>query len=241
MTGPKTIFEGDFGIFKAYSDNPRMEQLVADLGERFDILDTSIKPYPFCDGNFAPMEAVLQIVGEQKLTIDDIEHMHFRMLPSLIPYVMTFQGDSSRKVRPETDLDAQMSLPYCIAAGLLKNGDVWLDDFHPDRYREEARLAIADKVTAEADASLADGPRRPITMPVVATVDTTDGRTFTRRIDYQMGDPRNPLPAEGFKAKLTRCVEPALGADAAADILSAFDRLEHLDDVGTLTAKLCRQ
>jgi 2-methylcitrate dehydratase PrpD len=94
MTGPHSVFEGVHGVFKAYSDNPNLPKLAEELGSRFDILDTSIKPLPMCDGNFAPIEATLALMADHGLGVADIANIHCVLVPSLIPYAISFHGDS---------------------------------------------------------------------------------------------------------------------------------------------------
>ena len=235
MTGPHTIFDGDYGVFKAYSDNPNLAKLAEALGTRFDILDTSLKPLPLCDGNFAPIEATLALIQENRLEVDEIENIHCRMLPSLIPYVINFQGDEVRKYRPITDLDAQMSIPYTLAVAILNNGDVWLDDFDAARYADAKVHALSDKITVEGDPELArDQPRRPITMPTVVTIRATRGRSFQRRVEHHHGDPRNPLTEEELIAKFERCAQGSLGKEKQRRALEAVTNLEGLEALAGL-------
>lgn len=241
MTGPRSIFEGAYGVFRAFSDNPNLPKLAEALGTRFDILDTSIKPLPLCDGNFAPIEAALALVEEAKIGLDQIENLHFRMIPSLIAYVINFEGDTRRKYRPVTDLDAQMSIPYTVAVALLKKGDVWLDDFEARRYRDRRVRALADRITVEGDPDLAKGtPKRPITMPCVATLKTKDGRTLAKRVDHHKGDPRNPLSESDLIGKFERCAKGSLGAKRRARALDLILNLDALADVGQLMRRLVR-
>lgn len=238
MSGPHSILEGDFGVFKAFSDNPNLSKLTEELGSRFDILGTSIKIYPFCDGNIGPLEAVRGILADNDIAIPDIRSIHFRILRSLYHYVINLNGDTSRKYRPVTDLDAQMSLPYCIAVGLLRGGDVWLDDFDAKHYRDPEILALVDKMTAEFDRSLEGGPVLPITMPSVTTLTTVDGRTFERRVDYQKGDPRNPMSEAELSAKFDRCCAAGFAPDETVAMREAILGMDSLPDICRLTAML---
>lgn len=241
MTGPRTIFEGDYGIFKAYSDNPNLPKLLEDLGKRFDVLDTSIKPLPMCDGNFAPLEAALAIVRDNGLALDEIESLSFRMIPSLIPYVINFQGETERKYRPITELDAQMSIPYTIAVGLLKDGKVRMEDFHPRNYKNPKIQALADRIAAESAPDLSAGtPRRPITMPAEATLKTKSGRTFQKRIDRHKGDPRNPLSEAELIEKFGVCVKGSLSEAKKQRALGSILSLEKAKDMSKLMRCLVR-
>lgn len=238
MTGPRTIFEGEFGMFHAYSKKPVPEALLEDLGVRFDILDTSFKFYPFCDGNAAPLEAALAVVKENRLAIDDIARIHFRIKSFLIPYAVSFGGDAERKYRPQNELDAQMSLPYCIAAGLQGDGIVRLSDFEPERLKDQLLHAIGDKVTAEADAELDKIPLRPMSMPAICTIELKNGRKFEKRVDYQKGDPRNAFTEEELRSKFRACATTLLSESAARKLENAFMALDELASVRELSPLL---
>ena len=241
MTGPKRVFEGRNGILRALSENPNPERLVEELGSRFDILDTSFKWYPFCDGGFCPLEAALSIIQENGLILGEIERYHFRVKSFLIPYLTDYYGDSERKYRPKTEMDAQMSLPYTLAVGLLSKGDVRLEDFDRENYSNPEILQIADKVTAEADPELDKVPFRPMSMPTIATVTTEDGRAFTKRVDFQKGDPRKPFSEDDFIEKFHKNVEGRLSEGRQARLLDSILMLESLGDIRELTECTVRQ
>jgi 2-methylcitrate dehydratase PrpD len=238
MNGPRTIFEGDYGLFKVLSAESRPERLLAELGTRYDILDTSFKSYPFCDGNAAPLEATMALMEEQAIALDDIASLHYRIKTFLIPYAIDFHGDRSRKFRPRNELDAQMSLPYCIAVGLLKKGRLEVADFDPARFDDPRIHAIADKVDAVADPELDKVPLRPMSMPSIVKLTTRDGRTFEKRVDYQRGDPRNPFSPDDYARKFHACADPLIGSAWADRVVELVDQLDELDDLSELSKAL---
>jgi 2-methylcitrate dehydratase PrpD len=240
MNGPHSIFEGEFGLFRVYSADSRPERLLAELGSRYDILDTSFKRYPFCDGNAAPLEATLEVMQQNDIDIDDIESLDYRIKTFLVPYCIDYHGDRGRKFRPRTELDAQMSLPYCIAVGLLKKGNLDVSDFDPSRFGDARVHAIADRVDAKADPELDKVPLRPMSMPSIVTLTTKTGKRYTARVDYQRGDPRNPFSAEEFVRKFHSCADPLIGTQKADRIVDQILHLEKLDDLSQLAPLLAR-
>jgi 2-methylcitrate dehydratase PrpD len=238
MNGPRTIFEGDYGLFKVLSSESRPERLLAELGTRYDILDTSFKRYPFCDGNAAPLEATLELMAREGIAIEDIASLDYRIKTFLIPYCIDFHGDRTRKFRPRNELDAQMSLPYCIAVGLLNKGELGVGDFDPARFDDPRIHEIADKVDAVADAELDKVPLRPMSMPSIVTLRTKAGKSHTHRVDHQRGDPRNPFNAAEFVRKFHSCADPLIGERKANRIVEEVDRLERLDNLSSLSAAL---
>jgi 2-methylcitrate dehydratase PrpD len=238
MTGPRSIFEGEHGLFRAYSEGSKPEELVNELGSRFDILDTSVKLYPFCDGNAAPLEAALSVLRDNALTPDDVESFHFRMKSFLIPYVVDYHGDKERKYRPQTELDAQMSLPFCLSVGLLNDGRVRTQDFNIERLSDPKVLALAQKVTAEADTELDKIPLKPMSMPAIVTVTTKDNKQFEKRVDYQKGDPRNPFSEEDFIAKFQECTDGILSTSGQQSVIEKVMELDQLEDMTSLVGAL---
>src|SRR3546814_4442853 len=93
MPGSNTIFEGEFGVLRAYSRSPSLDSLLEGLGTRYDIVNTSFKPYPFCDGNGAPLDATLELMRENGIAPSDISKLHYRIKSFLIPYVVNYHGD----------------------------------------------------------------------------------------------------------------------------------------------------
>lgn len=238
MTGPHSIFEGEFGVLRAFSRTPRPEQLIEGLGSRYDILQTSVKLYPCADGNAAPMQAALGIVREQKLALDEIESLHFRIKSFLIPFALRFNGSTARRYRPQNELDARMSMPYCVAMALLEDGLLKPDDFVPARFADPRLQALSDRITAEGDAELDKLPLFPMSMPAVATLTTRDGRVYTKRVDYQKGDPRNPFAPEEYRHKFANCVADILTRRQQDEIVGAIMDLERVPDIAGLTQHL---
>ncbi len=239
MTGPRTIFEGEFGAFNALSGSPDFERLVAELGTRFDIMNTRIKPLPMADGNLAPLEGVLAIMRENGIHADRIDHIHCRVIPSLIPFVFELHGDRSKKYRPESVLSAQTSLPYCLAVGILKNGNVTFEDFDPSNFANPKIHNLADKVTAEGDSSLRGASVCPVDLSSVISLTATNGETYTKRVEHHRGDPRNPMSDEELRNKFSKCVEGSFSDARKKDVLSAIDQFEavtNVSDFATLLA-----
>ena len=238
MTGPRTIFEGKYGAFNSLSGTPNFDSLTADLGVKFDILNTRIKPIPCGDGNLGPMEGVLAIMRENGLDAENIESIHCRVIPSLIPFIFEFHGDRSRKYRPATVLDAQASLPYCLAIGILKGGKITFEDFDPKNFGNPEIHKLADKVTAEGDESLRGKSICPVDLSCVVTLVTTNGTVFTKRIDHHRGDPRNPMSEDQLIDKFVDCVTGSLSDSRTNDLLAAIDRFETVADVSRFSAML---
>src|SRR5262249_4190300 len=73
FTGPATVFEGRLGLLHAYSDAPLPERLLADLGDPFQVMSVSIKPYACCRYNHGLIDCMLQLRAEHAFDPSDVD------------------------------------------------------------------------------------------------------------------------------------------------------------------------
>ncbi len=74
---------------------------------------------------------------------------------------------------------------------------------------------------------------------VIVTITTTDGREFTRQLDYPKGDPRNPLTDDEIETKFDALASPVLSDDARKRLKETVWGLEDVGSISELMA-LCR-
>ena len=131
----------------------------------------------------------------------------------------------------QTMLDAQFSLPYCVAVALATGGAM-LDQYSPDALRRPEILALARRVTVVSDERVPDGDE-----PFVE-VHLTDGRVLTNRVLIARGDPRNPLTEQELRAKFRTTAGQALSQAQVATLEKAIARVADLVDVRELAELL---
>ena len=73
-----------------------------------------------------------------------------------------------------------------------------------------------------------------MSMPAIATVTTTDGRNFEKRVDYQKGDPRNPFTKTDFVDKFKECTDKILSDEHQQEVLSNVLDLDKKEGVRSL-------
>jgi 2-methylcitrate dehydratase PrpD len=134
-----------------------------------------------------------------------------------------------RPYRPgeSPDVDAQFSLPYCLAT-VLRTGNMRLADLRPEHTLDAGRRALADCIPVMLDANLHGKWTARV------AVRLHDGSTFDRTRDKAAGQSDAPLSTEELIAKFedsAAAAGPLLNADAArrlADLLLGLPRLEQL-------------
>jgi len=110
-----SAIEGSTGYLKAFANTNEMaENIVAQLGEKWEIMNAGFKPYPVCAFNQTPVIAMLGLVKENKLKADEIEGLQIRVNPYEYNYAgMNYRG-------PFSSVGATlMSTPYCLAVACV--------------------------------------------------------------------------------------------------------------------------
>jgi 2-methylcitrate dehydratase PrpD len=214
--GPPDIFEGRDGVLDAFSDRPAAGELTAELGDRLEILRTSIKKHA-CGGPIrGAVDGVLEILATEALSAGEIDHVRVRIAPSACAIV---DGRD----------DIAINLQYIVAVAAL-DGVVGVAQTHdPDRIGAADVLALQDGVT-RARAPVFE-PRWPAQRPTLIELRTTAGAVHERRVDHPRGTPENPLTWDEVRAKFTSLSGPDVLADRVRDLAGVEDLRTLLADV----------
>jgi 2-methylcitrate dehydratase PrpD len=204
VTGSRETFEGIDGYFPVYQRNQyEREVILQDLGRRFEVANLSYKPYPCCRYTHAPIDAALDLRA-RGLRPEDVREIRARLGSQAFSAV---GQPLELKQRPKSIVDSQFSVPYTVAAALLK-GAVTIEDFTTAGIADEQVLALASRVVTMVDPEIDRVAGREIS-PTVLDVTTTDGRTLTSRIEYSKGHPNNPMSWDELAAKFRNCARHA--------------------------------
>ena len=229
MTGPAPIFEGDLGFMKLVTrDNFEVAPMGAENGTApdFMISKTYIKYWPAEYHSQSAIDAALQLrkqIGDiSKVASIDIHT--FEASYNII-------GKYKEAWTPKTRETADHSLPYCTAVALL-DGDVFLEQFDPERFSAPDILNLVAKVKVLLDDSLT--PRYPRGIPNRIVVTLNDGRVFTKEVEFPRGHAGNPMTDEEVVAKFRRLVEPKYGKAKVDSMLARCWEFEKVKGVGEL-------
>jgi len=232
ITGAHNALEGEMGLFKVYHrGNYDPRPLTDELGKRFEVTNLSFKPYPCCRLNHPFIDLALAISQEHKIRPENVEEVivYIDQEPHLECHPIEV------KRNPKSVMDAQFSIPFCVAVALNK-GAVLLDDFTESAIRDPAVIALAQKVVPK----LYPSPFRPKeTPPAMVKIKTRNG-TYSKRIEYPYGHPKNPISVEALVRKFHDCASHAKNILPEENVSQAIDlvnRLEELNDV-TLVIRL---
>lgn len=227
LGGPDTVFEGRFGLLRAYAaeGGHRPGALTDGLGQRWEILEVSLKPYPFCHFAHACVDAALELRRAHGLSAGQVGSVLCRVPPETFPLIC---DPWEVKQDPPNEYIARFSLPYLVATALCR-GAVGPDSFTPERLRDPSIRALMQRVSYEAW----EGSPFPSTFPGWVIVRTADGQVLEVRREVNRGNPREPLTRGEVEAKFSLCVA-GLGPQPAQELVRALRELPTLPDVSRL-------
>ncbi|MBS7701037.1 MULTISPECIES: MmgE/PrpD family protein [unclassified Chelatococcus] len=201
IRGAQNTFEGVDGLFRSYlRGRYDRDALRGGLGERFEFLNLSYKPYPCCRFNHTAIDAALILRRELEARGATLQRLTARVNKQAFEAVCT---PVEIRKRPATIVQAQFSLPYTVACA-LHNGAVGLRAFTEEGLCNEDVLALSARVHAVLDADIERNWSRNIS-PTHLLAETDQG-SIEARVDIPRGHPKSPMSAADFDAKLSDCL-----------------------------------
>jgi 2-methylcitrate dehydratase PrpD len=198
-------FGGPHSMLPAFGGAPdRVGELVADLGERFEIASTTFKRHASCALTHASVDALLSLLDDGEIAAADIERIEVRLPHSSTPAI---DGN------PLWTHNIQHVL--AVAAFERRIG---VEHFQPRWTGDAAVRDLAARVSVDGSDELE--ARFPAHNGADVTVLTAAG-AFDRHRDAPRGSPTDPLTESELRDKATALAEPVLGRDGAEALWEA--------------------
>jgi 2-methylcitrate dehydratase PrpD len=218
FTGVWDVLDGEHNALIALSTEPQPGEIVAGLGTRFFITESSIKLYSVGYPIQAPLDAFLTLLREHKLTVDNVERI-----------VVRLPEDGARVVNDRSMPD--VNCQHIIALALV-DGAVSFEDSHSyERMADPRVLAAKGRVQLIPDRALMDPDAR---RSGHVEVTLRDGHTVSHFTRHPPGTKENPLSTERVNEKARSLMAPVLGAERTEEVVRRVNALEKLKDVREL-------
>ena len=183
-TGPSSILEGGWGVYRAYADTTvDTGGVTTGLGESWEATQMTTKPYPVCQYSHATLDTL-------GLLPDDLDTDRIGRIDIGLPrdsLVVVAEPRESR-LRPRTTHEAKFSVQWNVATMLL-DGYLGVDHFTEEQLGRGDVRRLAAKVFVHRrafDGSLAEAPG-----DVTITLD--DGTTISRTVTSGSATPGQPV------------------------------------------------
>src|SRR5215813_6312724 len=210
----------DGGLYHSYVSSAHPQAAIADLGQRWELEQIALRPWPAASSIQGMMTAMFDIVEKHKVDAAQVKTLRI----ALSQPVFDLHGNLAKY---QGKFEALLSAHY-VAAAILHDRELTLAQFDPKRYDDLKLRRFAERVEVRAEPGLRG-------VAALVDVETVPGESFSARCDQPLGAPENRLSRAQIDAKFRTYAPGRLSPSHVADVIDAVARLEHLASVRTLT------
>jgi 2-methylcitrate dehydratase PrpD len=217
ISGPREWVEGRFGLHQMY-ERGDVDAIVGSLGREYRNAETSIKPYPSCQANHAPIDAVLALKHKAAVTVDQVA----RVEVVVSPYMNRLVGASyAPGINPQ--VSAQFSVQYSLACALVR-GKLGIEEIGERAATDPAIVELASRVRVTVDEH---NPNNYC--PATVHLTLKNGAVLSETQGFVRGGAEHPLTDDELLGKLASCLEAGGYGEERLLAERVWDRVMALD------------
>jgi 2-methylcitrate dehydratase PrpD len=231
FTGIQDVFEAPYGgyctTFSRSTDRFDMEELSADLGQRYETMRIALKFYSCVGSNHTTLDSIRAIQQRRPFALGELKKIVVHGSQVTVDHV-------GWPYRPEGLTSAQLNLPFCVAT-LLLEGDVFIDQFTPDAVTNKQRIELSRKVECLHDPEItALGSK--FRHKVRVDVHLDDGSVWTESREAPRGSEKSFGSREDIVDKFRKLSRAVLPAEQQAALVDAVLEAEKLPDASRIVS-----
>lgn len=213
----------DGGIYHSYSDGGRPDLVTDGLGERWALMDISLRLWPAASSLQSLATGTMELAVAHDLDPAEVASVRVGLSDTVYGMHGTLGWGSK--------FTSLLSAPY-VAAVILHDRQCWLDQFSPERIADPALDAFTrERVTVAVDESV-EGTGASVEIVMA------DGTVHRDHRAYGKGDVADPLSQDEIEDKLRLAARGLIGDAARDEVAKLVSGLETLGDVTDLCALL---
>ena len=233
FTGIVNVFEAPYGgfcsTFSRSQDRFDLDQLIAGLGEEYQLMNIALKFYSCVGSNHTTLDAIKDIHKRRPFSRDDFTEIRVFGSQVTVDHV-------GWDYRPEGLTSAQLNLPFCVAT-LLIEGDVFVEQFTIDCVDDIDRIALSRKIKVFHDPDVTkrgSGYRHMVRVEV----EFEDGDIESETREYPRGSEYDFASDEEIIRKFKTLAKSSLSAKSADKIVDMILNVEALDSMNVLLTEM---
>jgi len=212
FTSTDVALEGKSGWAHVLSTECDFGEITDGLGEHYEVLLNTYKPFPCGIVMHPTIDACLQLRAEHRLAPEEIERVDL----SVHPLVLELTG----KKTPQTGLEGKFSI-YFAAAAALVTGAAGVKQFSDETVRDPRVVALRDRVVATVDPAIHEEQAR-------VAITLRDGRRVEKYIEHAVGSVESPMSDDALEAKFADLADGVLPAARTRELIATCWRIEEL-------------
>jgi 2-methylcitrate dehydratase PrpD len=223
FTSVTDILEGPQGFFEAFKGkvNPT---ILSFLGLGWDVVNLSQKYHASCHATHSPIEASMDIVQANNISINDIQSITVQSSQLAI--------DAAGKKNPQTGVEGKFSIPYCIANALIY-GETGMQAFVDARVLEPQIQALMKKIAIQLD-------DKKTALEATVCIQTHDNQKYCADSDILQQIPSFDRKKARVLSKFKDLCEPVLGEKKTLALEQDINQLQNITNMADLMAHFRR-
>lgn len=218
VVGATRILEGKMGFLQAYSPRTSvgLGRLTEALGEEWEFLESSLKPYPACRMTHGFIEMAGKFHDAREgVKPGNVEKIVLTMSPSNFLLV----GDPTpNKIWPGNVIDAQFSAYFQVANALLNGSNTGLEAYQ--KLSDPSIREVCQKIAVEQDGTMTGFSSR-------IHIQWADAKTDDEEMQYPLGERQHPFTRDRVDEKFRSLAVPVYGEEKADEIIQVVDEIEN--------------
>ena len=218
FSGPRASLEHPHGYAAVFARTPNLPALVEDLGERYELLSNTYKPYP-CGLVIHPaLDGILQL--REQLGFSGAEVVAIRLQVSPLAIELGMHPE------PKNDLEAKVSLQHWVAAAAMC-GKAGLAEGTMEVVRDADVRRLRALIEVAGDPAMAQDA-------ALVSVRLREGAWHQHRIEHCSGSLHCPMSDEALDAKFIDQASIVIGEERAIAVARRCWELMSLGAAGDL-------
>ena len=226
FTGPRKVFEGEFGLWKTHLGAADGFEVMDSLGKEWKTMEITFKLYPVCHMTHSFADCMFRARNEEHLTVEDISSVECRIEDRC--YHIVCEPDQAKKF-PATDYMMRFSLPYVAAVSFVK-GKLGPREIDLRLVKDSRIREMMDKIQCVSD----DSKKNPGYFPGWIRITCRDGREIVLDQRYEKGTAQNPVDLDAVMMKFNSNMEIHYPEDRIGKIASTLQSLEKQENKADL-------
>lgn len=230
LTASMDAMEHPRGFLAAVSPNNEADLVSpADLGTKWWILERAIsfKLYPMCYGTHRALEGMINLVSENAVMPDSIEHVAVHLQPS--------QANSLLTRMPGSPLEAKFSMEFAMAAAAIARQVTFVELTETFFTRPDVR-----DLMARVELRFLPDQSNPYLAGFKDRIEVRlkNGNRLERPLDRPKGNARDGVSPADLFDKFLDCTRGQLASPDARDLFDTLQRLETLSSLDEIPTAL---
>jgi 2-methylcitrate dehydratase PrpD len=213
----------DGGLYNAYVNGGHPDAAIADLGQRWELEEIALRPWPAASSIQGMMTALFDMVDKHKIDPAQVKRLRI----ALSQPAFDLHGNFSRY---KAKFEALLSAHY-VAAAILADRELTLAQFEPARYDDPQLRRFAEGIEVRAEPDLRG-------VAALVDLDMGGGESFQARCEEPLGAPKNKLSRAQVERKFRTYAAERLSSSQVENVIGAVARLEQTPSVRALMEAL---